>query len=110
MHPLVYLYIYVHPPVCAIYYNAILYYLVHPTNCRCKGLIFLETFTDKLETLVLPDFLDISREVTGIKEYSMYHLAAHESARSQKGPQSNGIGTAKGNKEVTPSSLSPGLQ
>jgi CYTH domain-containing protein len=58
---------------------------------RCKGLMFLETFTDKANDLVLPDFLDIAREVTGEKEYSMHNLAVcHTSGLNTHNTNSNG--------------------
>ncbi|XP_046840269.1 TRPL translocation defect protein 14-like [Xenia sp. Carnegie-2017] len=47
-----------------------------PTSERCKGLIFLETFTTKKGAdLQLPNFLEIEKEITDDKEYSMYNLS-----------------------------------
>jgi len=44
--------------------------------CRCKGLMILETFTTLTgDDLPLPSFLEISREITGDRNYSMYHLS-----------------------------------
>ena len=46
---------------------------------RCKDLIILETFTTKEgDDLVLPDFVEVVKEVTDDKEYSMYNLALNE--------------------------------
>lgn len=50
-----------------------------PSNERCKDLIILETFTTKEgDDLVLPDFVEVVKEVTDDKEYSMYNLALNE--------------------------------
>ena len=43
---------------------------------RCEGLILLETYTTmKGETLELPDFLEIVKEVTHDRNYSMFTLS-----------------------------------
>ena len=43
---------------------------------RCRGLILLETYTsNRADDFELPPFLDISREVTGDLDYSMYNLS-----------------------------------
>lgn len=50
-----------------------------PCHDRCKGLIILETYTTlKKEELKLPSFLDIEREVTDSKDFSMYTLSKKE--------------------------------
>ena len=46
---------------------------------RCEGLILLETYTTmKGEELKLPSFLDIDKEVTDDRGYSMYNLSKRE--------------------------------
>ncbi len=46
---------------------------------RCEGLILLETYTTmKGEDLKLPSFLDIDKEVTDDRSYSMYNLSKRE--------------------------------
>ena len=57
--------------------------MLHLTCSTCsfryKGLIILETFTTKEGSdLALPDFLEIVKEVTDDKDYSMYNLALKE--------------------------------
>ena len=42
---------------------------------RCHNLALLETYTTK-ESLELPSFLDVAREVTEDPHYSMYYLSA----------------------------------
>lgn len=50
-----------------------------PCHPRCKGLLILETYTTKKQgDLELPDFLNISKEVTGDPFYSMFHLCLKE--------------------------------
>ncbi|XP_038059692.1 TRPL translocation defect protein 14-like [Patiria miniata] len=57
-----------------LYYQMDIYR--EPPNDRCKGLILLETYTTLPgNELPLPDFLKISKEVTGDKNYSMYNLS-----------------------------------
>lgn len=50
-------------------------------RCRCKGLIFLETYSsldgDKLMSC-LPKFLNIVKEVTGDPSFSMFNLSLKE--------------------------------
>jgi len=47
--------------------------------CRCKGLMILETFTTLTgDELLLPSFLEISKEVTGDPAYSMYYLSLND--------------------------------
>ena len=47
--------------------------------CRCKGLMILETFTTLTgDDLQLPSFLEISREITGEPNYSMYCLSSKD--------------------------------
>ncbi|ELT98807.1 hypothetical protein CAPTEDRAFT_170068 [Capitella teleta] len=47
-----------------------------PCHARCRGLIILETYTTlKGEDLKLPDFLNIVKEVTNDRQYSMYNLS-----------------------------------
>jgi len=47
-----------------------------PCHPRCEGLILLETYTSlKGDKLQLPDFLDIEKEVTSDRTYSMYNLS-----------------------------------
>ncbi|XP_055619556.1 TRPL translocation defect protein 14 isoform X4 [Toxorhynchites rutilus septentrionalis] len=52
-----------------------------PGHPRCKGLILLETYTslsgDKLKE-ILPEFLNIVKEVTGDPDYSMFNLSLKE--------------------------------
>lgn len=52
-----------------------------PCHPRCKGLILLETYStlsgDELKNR-LPEFLDISKEVTGDPRYSMFNLSLKE--------------------------------
>lgn len=46
---------------------------------RCKGLLILETYTTKVgDDLKLPDFLVITKEVTGDPFYSMFYLSLKE--------------------------------
>lgn len=49
---------------------------------RCKGLVFLETYTsldsDSLIENYLPKFLNIIKEVTGDPDYSMFNLSLKE--------------------------------
>ena len=46
---------------------------------RCNGLIILETYTTSNCTLendqLIPDFLEVKKEVTDDPEYSMYELS-----------------------------------
>ena len=47
--------------------------------CRCEGLILLETYTTmKGEDLKLPTFLDIDKEVTDDRSFSMYNLSKRD--------------------------------
>lgn len=47
-----------------------------PCHARCRGLIILETYTTlKGDDLKLPDFLNIVKEVTNDRQYSMYNLS-----------------------------------
>lgn len=49
-----------------------------PCHPRCRGLMLLETFTTLPSSVVmsrLPEFLTISKEVTGDPAFSMYNLA-----------------------------------
>ena len=47
--------------------------------CRCKGLMLLETFTAKdRNSVMLPDFITVEREVTGDPSYSMFNLSLKE--------------------------------
>ncbi|XP_028396886.1 TRPL translocation defect protein 14-like [Dendronephthya gigantea] len=51
-----------------------------PCNERCKGLIILETYTtNRSSDLPLPDFLEIEKEITNDKDYSMYNLSVDDS-------------------------------
>ena len=44
--------------------------------CRCRGLLILETFTTVLhEEIPLPPFLDVIKEITHDKDYSLYNLS-----------------------------------
>ena len=51
-------------------------------NYRCKGLIILETYTSSNnnveEAQLLPDFLNVEKEITEDLEYSMYNLCIKE--------------------------------
>lgn len=47
---------------------------------RIRGLKILETYTAKTDTIPLPDFLEIEREITKDKSYSMHTLSRKESA------------------------------
>ena len=52
---------------------------------RCKELIILETYTTlKNEELQLPPFLELVREVTADKEFSMYNLSKKEESIEEK--------------------------
>ena len=47
--------------------------------CRCKGLMLLETFTaNDRDSVMLPDFITVEREVTGDPSYSMFNLSLKE--------------------------------
>lgn len=53
-----------------------------PCHPRCDGLILLETYTTHSSeemTSLLPDFLDIEKEVTNDPNYSMYNLSRKDS-------------------------------
>lgn len=51
-----------------------------PCHQRCDGLMILETYTTlQGDALKLPSFLEVTREVTGEQEYSMYYLSSKES-------------------------------
>ncbi|CAG0884078.1 unnamed protein product [Cyprideis torosa] len=58
-----------------------------PSHPRCVGLIFLETYTTRTsEELIglLPDFLEIEKEVTGDPQYSMFNLSLREPWKNNK--------------------------
>ncbi|XP_064459505.1 TRPL translocation defect protein 14-like [Ornithodoros turicata] len=63
-----------------------------PCHPRCEGLILLETYTthtaEELSSL-LPDFLDIEKEVTLDQNFSMYNLSRKDT-KLQLYPQPNG--------------------
>lgn len=47
-----------------------------PKNSKCKDLVLLETYTSRdTDSLQLPEFLNVMKEVTGDPEYSMYNLS-----------------------------------
>ena len=47
-------------------------------HCRCKNLFLLSTYTSRLgNELELPTFLEIDREITEDKNYSLYKLSLH---------------------------------
>lgn len=59
---------------------------------RCKGLIILETYTTmKGDELKLPDFLDVVKEVTADRSYSMYNLSRKISTELEKKSLSDSI-------------------
>ena len=61
--------------------------LFHLCLNRCKGLMILETYTTlKGRDLVLPDFLEIAKEVTGNPQYSMYNLSLKDPVSSSIEP------------------------
>ncbi|XP_018332814.2 TRPL translocation defect protein 14-like [Agrilus planipennis] len=67
-----------------------------PTHPRCKGLIFLETYTALDEAIMqerLPKFLNIVKDVTGNPDYSMYNLSLREDWKTSKKFASSVIGT-----------------
>ncbi|XP_072024351.1 TRPL translocation defect protein 14-like [Amphiura filiformis] len=55
-----------------------------PQNPRCAGVIILETYTTTNNILekdqLIPDFLDVRKEVTDDQDYSMYNLCKKEAA------------------------------
>ncbi|KAF4529299.1 hypothetical protein B566_EDAN011393 [Ephemera danica] len=58
-----------------------------PCHQRCKGLIFLETYTaldDVGIRKVLPSFLDVVEEVTGNPNFSMFNLSLKEDWNNSK--------------------------
>jgi CYTH domain-containing protein len=46
-----------------------------PCNPKCRGLILLETYSNKKEEIQLPSFLQIEKEVTNDSYYSMFNLS-----------------------------------
>ena len=56
-----------------------------PCHPRCRGLIILETHTThKGDDLKLPDFLEVVKEVTDDKDYSMYALSKRDMSESDQ--------------------------
>ena len=71
------LFIYMIPIDCKLLIFLILVLFVF---CRCQELFLLSTYTSKLGSeLELPTFLDIGKEVTEDKEYSLYKLSQSDS-------------------------------
>lgn len=46
-----------------------------PCPKRCEDFIILETYTAKTDDLELPDFLEVEKEITMDKAYSMFNLS-----------------------------------
>ena len=69
------------PCISVCIFQAVLFMQFLFFRCRCKGLILLETYStlsgDELKNR-LPEFLDISKEVTGDPRYSMFNLSLKE--------------------------------
>ena len=68
---------------CFLYNNQYFQLDIYQEPChpRCRGLIFLETYTTQsLEELrsKLPDFIDIVADTTGDPPYSIYNLSLKE--------------------------------
>jgi predicted ATPase len=67
-----------------------------PCHPRCRGLIILETYTTmKGNELKLPEFLEISAEITKDRSYSMYNLSMKDRCEVEVNGTSNG--DAEGN-------------
>eukprot|EP00051_Salpingoeca_urceolata_P001026 m.38075 g.38075 ORF g.38075 m.38075 type:complete len:414 (-) comp11150_c0_seq2:1727-2968(-) len=56
------------------YHQLDVYQAPYP-SARCDGLMLLELYSTNTGDMVLPDFLDIDREVTDMPEFSMFNLA-----------------------------------
>ncbi|XP_063238835.1 TRPL translocation defect protein 14 isoform X2 [Bacillus rossius redtenbacheri] len=83
-----------------------------PCHPRCKGLMFLETYSSREDHQLqksLPTFLTIEKEVTGNPQYSMFNLSLREEwtvtkkfCHTLQGPdeevKENGIETGKENR------------
>lgn len=63
---------------CHRYYQLDIY--EEPCNPRCRGLAILTTHSLD-EDLLLPDFLDIDREITDDPDYSMFNLSLKKSKK-----------------------------
>ncbi|CAG0923032.1 unnamed protein product [Notodromas monacha] len=73
---------------CFVYKNQYFQMDIYKEPChpRCKGLIFLETYStlsgsELLSSSLLPDFLSIVKEVTGDPCFSMYNLSLKDDWR-----------------------------
>ena len=69
------------------YFQLDMYIDKEPCHPRCKGLMFLETYTtlDQAELIkTLPTFLNIDHEVTGDAAFSMFNLSLRDEWKNNK--------------------------